>query len=112
MVATHKIPSFSRHWQTNSSGASHVPEQARPKGSKGRTRCPTTDDRTGPSAFLVADRATSEPEELKVWQLGSAGDGDAVAAECVELCVNQVVSVGESWAALAHDDYLSIGCVE
>ena len=28
-----------------------MPEQARPKGSKGRTRCPTTDDWTGPSAF-------------------------------------------------------------
>jgi hypothetical protein len=28
-----------------------VPEQARPKGSKGRTRCPTTDDWTGLSAF-------------------------------------------------------------
>ena len=40
MAATHKIPSFSRHWQTSSSGASHAPEQTRHGGAKEQDMVP------------------------------------------------------------------------
>jgi hypothetical protein len=74
-----------------------VPEQARPKGSKGRTRCPTTDDqprhdpqavRTVPTIASATLRHASRPIEMlrsrfnvPVLQLiGAAGAGPGAGA--------------------------------